>query len=242
MASTSGIASKTAKDIIAELNLKPHPENGYFIETFRDPSTDSAGRAHSTQIYYLLEGESGLSHWHRVTDAVEVWHYYGGSPLQLSLSWDDGKSNKSYHSQFADSQVHLTQQFEMSQVHNTVPTMPYQQLPPQQYPPMRQASSQSGWSSVREKMLNRRSVVQVELQQGNLVLDLKVPSHIVPRSMADLEETTKLRYTAATCDPDDFMRSKYSLRPYLYGRQTELFIVMTMYNEDEVLFCRTMNA
>lgn len=38
------------------------------------------------------------------------------------------------------------------------------------------------------------------------------------------------------------MRQKYSLRPYLYGRQTELFIVMTMYNEDEVLFVRTMNA
>ena len=32
-----------------------------------------------------------MSHWHRVTDAVEVWHYYAGAPLQLSLSWDDGK-------------------------------------------------------------------------------------------------------------------------------------------------------
>lgn len=51
-----------------------------------------------------------------------------------------------------------------------------------------------------------------------------------------------MRYTAATCDPDDFMRSKYSLRQYLYGRDTELFIVMTMYNEDEVLFVKTMNA
>lgn len=91
MASASGSGSKTAKDIISELNLKPHPEKGYFIETFRDKATDSSGRAHSTQIYYLLEGESGLSHWHRVTDAVEVWHYYAGAPLQLSLSWDDGK-------------------------------------------------------------------------------------------------------------------------------------------------------
>lgn len=71
--------------------MKPHPEKGYFTETFRDSATDAEGRAHSTQIYYLLEGESGLSHWHRVTDAVEVWHYYAGAPLQLSLSWDDGK-------------------------------------------------------------------------------------------------------------------------------------------------------
>ena len=38
------------------------------------------------------------------------------------------------------------------------------------------------------------------------------------------------------------MRQKYSLRPYLYGRQTELFIVMTMYNEDETLFLRTMHG
>ena len=91
MASVGGINTKTAQEIIAELKLKPHPEKGYFIETFRDSATDSTGRAHSTQIYYLLEGESGLSHWHRVTDAVEVWHYYAGAPLQLSLSWDDGK-------------------------------------------------------------------------------------------------------------------------------------------------------
>lgn len=81
----------TAKDMIAALNLKPHPEKGYYIETFRDPEASSEGRSPSTCIYYLLEGESGLSHWHRVRDAVEVWHYYAGAPLQLSLSWDDGK-------------------------------------------------------------------------------------------------------------------------------------------------------
>jgi chitin synthase len=85
----------------------------------------------------------------------------------------------------------------------------------------------SSYSAAQEKMLRRRSVRQVELQQGNLVLDLQVPSHIVPAGET-AEERTKLRYTAATCDPDEFMRSKYSLRPYLLGRQTELFIVMTM--------------
>lgn len=100
----------------------------------------------------------------------------------------------------------------------------------------------SGYSVAREKLMKRRSVRHVELQNGNLVLDVKVPSHIVPRGMDNVEEMTKIRYTAATCDPDDFMRSRYSLRPYLYGRRTELFIVMTMYNEDEVLFCRTMNS
>lgn len=86
-----------------------------------------------------------------------------------------------------------------------------------------------------------KSKRQVELQQGNLVLDVPVPTHIVTGNSKS-DEMSTMRYTAATCDPDDFMRKKYSLRPYLYGRKTELFIVMTMYNEDEVLFVKTMNA
>ncbi|KAH9904903.1 DUF985 domain protein [Xylariomycetidae sp. FL2044] len=84
-------SSPTAKEIITALNLSPHPEKGYFVETFRDPQTAADGQSHSTCIYYLLEGSSGLSHWHRVLDSVEVWHYYAGAPLRLSLSWDDGK-------------------------------------------------------------------------------------------------------------------------------------------------------
>ncbi|KAG6035385.1 hypothetical protein E4U41_006098 [Claviceps citrina] len=83
--------TRTAKEVIAALNLEPHPERGYFVETFRDPTASSDGRTQSTCIYYLLEGEEGPSRWHRVLDAVEVWHYYSGAPLQLSLSWDDGK-------------------------------------------------------------------------------------------------------------------------------------------------------
>jgi uncharacterized protein len=81
----------SAQDVIAALKLTPHPEKGYFIETFRDTATTSDGRSHSTCIYYLIEGKSGLSDWHRVPDAVEVWHYYAGDSLRLSLSWDDGE-------------------------------------------------------------------------------------------------------------------------------------------------------
>lgn len=86
---------RTAQDVIAALNLTPHPEKGYYIETYRDSHSKTSSahgdRPQCTYIYYLLEGEAGLSHWHRVLDAVEVWHYYAGAPLQLSLSWDDGK-------------------------------------------------------------------------------------------------------------------------------------------------------
>lgn len=92
--------TRSAQDVIAALNLSPHPEKGYYIETYRDSTSTTTStttgkpRAPSTYIYYLLEGESGLSHWHRVLDAVEVWHYYAGAPLQLSLSDDDGKPVK----------------------------------------------------------------------------------------------------------------------------------------------------
>jgi len=116
----------------------------------------------------------------------------------------------------------------------------------QQYPPSPgfpgYQRQDSGYTDMREKMMRRRSVRQVPLFQGNLVLDVMVPSHIVPAGMHDSEEMSKMRYTAATCDPDDFMASRYSLRPYLLGRHTELFIVMTMYNEDEILFVKTMNS
>jgi uncharacterized protein len=77
-----------ADDIIAQLNLVPHPEGGHFRETFRDQPTD--GRALSTAIFYLLKaGER--SHWHRV-DAAEIWHWHAGAPLELSQSGTPGET------------------------------------------------------------------------------------------------------------------------------------------------------
>jgi predicted cupin superfamily sugar epimerase len=76
----------SAADIIALLDLRPHPEGGHFRETFRDARTVDGGRAASTAIYFLLaRGER--SHWHRV-DAVEVWHFHAGSPLALGIAVD----------------------------------------------------------------------------------------------------------------------------------------------------------
>jgi len=81
------MAAPTPEAIIATLGLRPHPEGGHFAETFRDVR-EVGGRPVSTAIYYLLRaGER--SHWHRV-DAVEIWHFYAGATLELSLS--DGMS------------------------------------------------------------------------------------------------------------------------------------------------------
>jgi predicted cupin superfamily sugar epimerase len=73
----------TADEIIGLLGLSPHPEGGHFRETFRHVAADG-GRGAMTAIYFLLrQGET--SHWHRV-DAAEIWHFYAGAPLELSIA------------------------------------------------------------------------------------------------------------------------------------------------------------
>ena len=72
----------SAAEIIRKLGLKPHPEGGHYRETFRDAPAEG-GRGAMTAIYYLLAaGEE--SAWHKV-DATEIWHYYGGARLSLSI-------------------------------------------------------------------------------------------------------------------------------------------------------------
>ena len=75
-----------AATIIATLGMQRHPEGGWYAETFRD--NPQGGRGHSTAIYFLLEA-GDRSHWHRVRDAAEVWHYYAGAPLELR-KWKEG--------------------------------------------------------------------------------------------------------------------------------------------------------
>lgn len=75
----------TPQEIIAKLRMQSHPEGGHYVETWR-ATPAGGGRGVGTAIYYLLQaGER--SHWHRI-DAVEIWHWYAGAPLELSLSPD----------------------------------------------------------------------------------------------------------------------------------------------------------
>lgn len=84
---------------------------------------------------------------------------------------------------------------------------------------------------------------KVKLTRGNLVLDCPVPTRYLQSvPLKDAKEFTHMRYTGATCDPKDFGAEGYTLRQQLLERKTELFIVLTMYNEDEVLFARTMHG
>ena len=72
-----------AAGIISMLGLGPHPEGGFYRETFRDDGAGGA-RAASTAIYFLLP-QGVISRWHRV-DAAEVWHWYAGSALDLNIA------------------------------------------------------------------------------------------------------------------------------------------------------------
>lgn len=72
-----------AETLISKLQLAPHPEGGWYRQTWVDDAAEGV-RPSGTCIYFLLKhGES--SHWHRV-DAVEIWHFYAGSPLTLSIA------------------------------------------------------------------------------------------------------------------------------------------------------------
>jgi uncharacterized protein len=83
------VQTLTADEVIRLLDLKPHPEGGHFRETFRDSRQVDGTRAASTAIYFLLTRDE-RSHWHRV-DAVEVWHWYAGAPLELEIAQSGGR-------------------------------------------------------------------------------------------------------------------------------------------------------
>ena len=83
---------KSAAAVIAALGLEPHPEGGFYRETFRSPiqvpGPGGEPRAASTAILFLLP-EGDFSAWHRVR-SDEAWHHYAGGPLELHRLDDEG--------------------------------------------------------------------------------------------------------------------------------------------------------
>jgi len=76
-------------DIIDLLKLAPHPEGGYFRESYRaEGKVPRIDRNHSTAIYYLLEGDD-CSKLHRIA-SDEMWHFYMGDPLVVVEIDSDG--------------------------------------------------------------------------------------------------------------------------------------------------------
>jgi uncharacterized protein len=79
----------TVTELIERLGLQPHPEGGWYAETWR-AGAPRGERPSGTAIYYLL-ASGQWSHWHRV-DAAEIWHHYAGEPLRLRIHAGDGRT------------------------------------------------------------------------------------------------------------------------------------------------------
>ncbi len=79
----------TADAVIALLDLQAHPEGGFYRNTYRDEG-QGGGRGLSSAIYFLLRAGQPSS-WHRLNDALEIWHFYAGAPLELSVAGEGEK-------------------------------------------------------------------------------------------------------------------------------------------------------
>jgi len=80
-----------AMALVAQLGLQPHPEGGFFRETWRHVPADG-GRSAGTAILFLLRAFE-VSRWHRV-DATEIWHAYAGAPATLQIATDAGEASQ----------------------------------------------------------------------------------------------------------------------------------------------------
>ncbi|EEB94788.1 hypothetical protein MPER_06343 [Moniliophthora perniciosa FA553] len=111
-----------------------------------------------------------------------------------------------------------------------------------------ESSVESAWR--RRQTIKRGVTRKVKLTQGNFIAEYPVPTPILNAVEAKYlngaggkTEFSHMRYTAATCDPDEFSQAAgYSLRTSMYGRQTELLIAVTSYNEDKTLYARTLQG
>jgi predicted cupin superfamily sugar epimerase len=88
----------SAASWIAHLGLAPHPEGGHFRETYRAaegtdgahlPARYGGARPHGTAIYFLLRAGE-ISALHRIK-SDEIWHFYAGGPLVVSVIHPDGE-------------------------------------------------------------------------------------------------------------------------------------------------------
>ncbi|KAJ7275494.1 chitin synthase [Mycena haematopus] len=100
----------------------------------------------------------------------------------------------------------------------------------------------------RRQQLHRGVTRRVQLTNGNFVAEYAVPTAVhsaIEAKYAATKSTefSHMRYTAATCDPDFFTQENgWSLRAKNYGRETQLLIAVTSYNEDETLYARTLHG
>ena len=108
-------------------------------------------------------------------------------------------------------------------------------------------NTETNWR--RRQTIKRGVTRKVKLTSGHFIAEYPVPTAVknaVEPKWANATNTTEfshMRYTAATCDPDDYTRENgWTFRASMYGRPTELLIAVTSYNEDKILYARTLHS
>ncbi|GAA5981736.1 hypothetical protein JCM11641_004230 [Rhodosporidiobolus odoratus] len=112
----------------------------------------------------------------------------------------------------------------------------------------RKQTNAEAWKQRQRINPNRAQTKKVKLTQGNYIVEHPVPTAIRNANLSSNPrggptEFSHLRYTAATCDPNDFtLENGYSLRASSYGRETDLCVCITAYNEHKILLARTLHG
>lgn len=86
------MSALTPEELISIHSLKPHPEGGFYRETYRSAARDDKGRNYCTGIYYLLP-KGSRSRLHRLK-SDEMWHHYGGGALVVGMIFPDGREER----------------------------------------------------------------------------------------------------------------------------------------------------
>ncbi|KAJ3284170.1 Chitin synthase, class 2, partial [Blyttiomyces sp. JEL0837] len=103
------------------------------------------------------------------------------------------------------------------------------------------------FENLKRRKTSGMSIKAVPIVNGNFVVEVPISKHCLDGGRFDGsgengQEFTHLKYTAITCDPDQFAERGYSLRASDFSRKIKIAVVITMYNEDDILFCKTYRA
>ncbi|KAI9204458.1 chitin synthase-domain-containing protein [Polychytrium aggregatum] len=121
---------------------------------------------------------------------------------------------------------------------------PSQPTPNSYFVPIASTPSQQSYAAAPPGQLFARKATRKEVplqQNGTFVVEVPLPTSHIENCTYKTEEFTKIRYTAATTDPNAFA-DKYTLMPRILRRNVKMAIVATMYNEDDELFCKSVFA
>jgi len=230
----------------------PPPPSAYHSQHPSEYYTSSTHGHSSSIVSEPMPAGSDVDHFRHDTEAYTSATAYSTSPYRVPRSRsptpavDDedyyivGSDSTHYTGAFADPEKallhektssHPVYSISSDQHHNVIydpepptPTSNHTSLPETPLDTQHFGPAPSGRVIRRHKTKKR-----VPLTNGNLVVNLDVPPKLVlPRR--GMQEMMQTRYTAVTCDPDEFEKNGFSLRQNERGRRTELLIMITMYN------------